>query len=899
MLVKPHIHHDKHRRTRCRVTRFLLCICVLIVALGESLQARPAERYYQPPKPFDYLSTSATATPVYETRLHSVGQVWMALTNYGLIGTENGNRVADKDKDLLAIKYSPSFEFPAGTRNDYMYAGGLWVGGVIANDTLVSLPIDGTSVPKSEWTSFDTVKESSSLRGTLYYSPSAYAEQQFFARYSDTLILPGVDEVEGRAHKPLHVEVSQHSYAWSDNFSRQFVIVENWIRNIGDRPIDKMAFGIFMDADVFNENTTQQVSGFLDDVSGFIDRAPNLLLPEQRDPMNIAWIADNDGDPIGGTFPIFSPRGMVGLRILQAPPVERVSFNWWLTGGGGSQNWGPVRQGARLPASGGGLGAPDGDRNRYYVLTNGEIDYGQLVAEIDHTGEGWRPPLRSTNCDVADGLDTRSVLSAGPACEPVMPGDSVPFVYALCAGDGLHTNPGQNFDCFNPQSFVNSLDTRDLVFSSTWASWIYDTPGLDTDGDGYRGEYHLADCDSFDIFGIGWNCDTVFYTGDLGPPPQPGQECVDYGGAPDRAGPASPPCPNAGEDFSVETRPGEIIVRWTGANTETTRDPLSKEYDFEGYRLYVGRLNAADQYSLIASWDIVDFVRYVYDPEPPGRWVQDGNPVTLEHLRTLYGDSFDPLRYATPSPYVCYRDTVYDENGIPEIRCSYFEPYENNRPNHYIEAGFETDNIIQRVGEGVYEGEEDTVVYGIYEARIPHLNPSIGLHVSLTAFDYGDAALGLGALESVPGACSQFAIPIYSADVVEDSGLNVSAYPNPYKSSFERPDGRRSTYFEEGFEAPEKQGRGLELDEQDRRIWFINLPRQALIRIYTLDGDLVRRIEHNWPPSENDQAFLSDYSSRVGWDLVTRNTQAVVSGIYIYRVDSPLGSQTGKIVIIK
>lgn len=877
----------------------LICASVVSLTFVTAVQARPAERWDRPPQPYYRPTLSAAAFPIYETRLHSVGQVWVALTNYGLVGTENGNRVAEKDRDLLSINYSPSFEFPAGTRNDYMYAGGLWIGGIVGTDTLVSLPINGTSSPVSEWNSYDTITELSSLRGTLYYSPGATAEQQFFARFSDTLILPGVDEIEGRPHKPLNIEVSQHSYAWSDNFSRQFVIVENWIKNIGPRAIDKMAFGIFMDADVFNGTTTQQIAGYLDDVSGFIDRAPNLQLPHHRDPMNMSWIADNDGDPVGNTFPIFSPRGMVGLRILQAPPVEDFSFNWWLTGGGGSQNWGPVRQGARLPATGGGLGAPDGDRNRYYVMTNGEVDYGQLVSETDHTEEGWRPPLRNTNCDVADGLDTRSVLSVGPACDPLMPGDSVPFVYAMCAGNGLHTQPGANFDCFNPQAFVNSLDVSNLVFASTWASWIFDTPGLDSDGDGYRGEYHLANCDSFDVFGIGWNCDTIYYTGDLGPPPMPGQECIEYGGAPDRAGPASPPCPMVGESFSVETRPGEIVVHWSGINTETVRDPLSKLYDFEGYRLYVGRLDAAEQYSLIASWDLVDFVRFVYDDEPPGRWVQDGNPVTLEHLKSLYGESFDPLRYTVPSPFVCYRDTIYNDEGIPEIRCSYFEPYENNRPNRYIEGGYETQNIIQRIDERVYEGETDTVTYGVYEARIPHLNPSIGLHVSLTAFDFGDAALGLGALESVPGACSQFAIPIYSADIVEDSGLNVSVYPNPYKSSFERADGRRTTYFEEGFEAPEKQGLGLEPDEQDRRIWFVNLPHQALIRIYTLDGDLVRRIEHNWPPSESGQAFLSDYSSRVGWDLVTRNTQAVVSGIYIYRVDSPLGSQTGKIVIIK
>jgi len=79
----------------------------------------------------------------------------------------------------------------------------------------------------------------------------------------------------------------------------------------------------------------------------------------------------------------------------------------------------------------------------------------------------------------------------------------------------------------------------------------------------------------------------------------------------------------------------------------------------------------------------------------------------------------------------------------------------------------------------------------------------------------------------------------------------------------------------------------------------VNLPSEATIRIYTLDGDLIRTIEHRWPRPSGSETYLSDYSSRAAWDLITRNTQAVTSGIYIYHIDSPFGSQAGKIVIVK
>jgi hypothetical protein len=37
----------------------------------------------------------------------------------------------------------------------------------------------------------------------------------------------------------------------------------------------------------------------------------------------------------------------------------------------------------------------------------------------------------------------------------------------------------------------------------------------------------------------------------------------------------------------------------------------------------------------------------------------------------------------------------------------------------------------------------------------------------------------------------------------------------------------------------------------------------------------------------------------VAWDLISQNTQSVASGIYLYSVESELGNQVGKFVIIK
>ncbi|GAB4314773.1 MAG: hypothetical protein Kow0074_01970 [Candidatus Zixiibacteriota bacterium] len=895
-----------------RLGQWCLLAAMIVAVIPCNAAARPLESGRPQGTPYDRSMKPATAFPIYEYRLHSVGQVWFTLTNFGLFGIgASSNPLPLKDRQPLGIDYSPGFHFPAGTRNEYMYAGSIWLGGIVGTDTLVSVQMLSNSTEIAEWNSYDTVTEVSTLRSSPYYDPDAKAPQQYFARLSDTLVLGNVDALDARQHRPLNVEISQRSYAWSDLFSRQFVIVEYWVRNFGTRPISKMTFGIFMDADVYNDEVTAGFDGAQDDISGFLLDAPSLLVEDVNDYVNIAWVADNDGDPIAGSFPRLSPRGVVGVRIIHSPPVEDLSFNWWLLAAANSLNWGPSRIGSRTPAIGGGQGGPEGDRNTYYVMTNGERDYGQMFTAVDQTEAGWRPAPRSGACDIANGLDTRQVISVGPTIDPLMPGDSVPFVIAMVGGANFHTNPRLQFDCDEPQKTLASLSFDDLVFSATWASWIYDAPGYDSDGDGYRGEYHLVNCDSSSD-GIQYGCDTLYYTGDLGPPPGPGHPRSvgppnTGGGAPDFAGPEPPPCP----PVEIETRPTEIIVRWSGRESETTPDPLTRKPDFEQYRLYIARTNTEAQYSLLASWDRIDYNIYAYDTIS-NSFVRDGFPLTPAEIEARFGVGFDPDDYplpeTTPNLIDCYQDSVFDEAGtFVGTRCVYFAPEGFNQENEYTdEYGNRVTNLIQKLGDSTTVNDDgDTLTFGFYEARLTNLNPSIGQYVSVTSWDYGNPAQRLAPAESGggPGAlgCVEYAIPIYNSGVVADSGLQVSVFPNPYKIRFDGPDGRKTSYFEQGFEAPQKFGTASGIDEQDRRIWFINLPDTATITIYTLDGDLVRTIRHVNPAyrAEGSDPNLSDYSSRTAWDLVTRNAQAAVSGIYIWRVESRLGTQVGKLVIIK
>jgi hypothetical protein len=63
-------------------------------------------------------------------------------------------------------------------------------------------------------------------------------------------------------------------------------------------------------------------------------------------------------------------------------------------------------------------------------------------------------------------------------------------------------------------------------------------------------------------------------------------------------------------------------------------------------------------------------------------------------------------------------------------------------------------------------------------------------------------------------------------------------------------------------------------------VHFVNLPREALIRIYTVAGDLVAELRHN--------DAVHDFER---WNLKNQNQQDVASGIYMYRVESTVGGQ--------
>ncbi len=101
---------------------------------------------------------------------------------------------------------------------------------------------------------------------------------------------------------------------------------------------------------------------------------------------------------------------------------------------------------------------------------------------------------------------------------------------------------------------------------------------------------------------------------------------------------------------------------------------------------------------------------------------------------------------------------------------------------------------------------------------------------------------------------------------------NIAVVPNPYvgAASWEK--------------FSNEVGRG------ERKIYFIHLPHECTIRIYTISGKLVDVIEHNSTIADGQES----------WDLVSRDAMDIAYGVYVFHVDAPgIGEKIGRFAIVK
>jgi hypothetical protein len=88
------------------------------------------------------------------------------------------------------------------------------------------------------------------------------------------------------------------------------------------------------------------------------------------------------------------------------------------------------------------------------------------------------------------------------------------------------------------------------------------------------------------------------------------------------------------------------------------------------------------------------------------------------------------------------------------------------------------------------------------------------------------------------------------------------------------------------------------------------LPAVCEITIYTLAGDIVKRIQHTSASNGSDirwfETFASDGKQKLAggeqpWDLISDSDQAIATGMYLFTVKDQDNEEikTGKFLIIK
>jgi len=104
-------------------------------------------------------------------------------------------------------------------------------------------------------------------------------------------------------------------------------------------------------------------------------------------------------------------------------------------------------------------------------------------------GAGFKTRAASMLRPLREDVRIVPILTVGD--ELVPPDSTVPLTLAVVGGRDFHSDPN-NFasywDPLNNEAWLERLSQENFAQNAIWAGWVYDSPGFDTDGDGYRGK---------------------------------------------------------------------------------------------------------------------------------------------------------------------------------------------------------------------------------------------------------------------------------------------------------------------------------------------------------------------------------------------------------------------------
>jgi hypothetical protein len=209
--------------------------------------------------------------------------------------------------------------------------------------------------------------------------------------------------------------------------------------------------------------------------------------------------------------------------------------------------------------------------------------------------------------------------------------------------------------------------------------------------------------------------------------------------------------------------------------------------------------------------------------------------------------------------------------------------FDSAHNNYFNNTGF---GFIKLENYKTFSG--DTNKYW-YKFEFPDQLNGFQYIYTVTSYDKGDSLENVPSLES--SLLSNTKRIVVGSTPKDNSNADIGVYPNPYYGS---------AYWD---------GSGAK-KELLRKIYFSNLPSKCEISIWTLSGDLVQTILHDastyngtdieWFKSFSDPSVKFSGGEHA-WDLISKNNQAIASGLYLFTVkDSNSGViKKGKFLIIK
>jgi len=359
-----------------------------------------------------------------------------------------------------------------------------------------------------------------------------------------------------------------------------------------------------------------------------------------------------------------------------------------------------------------------------------------------------------------------------------------------------------------------------------------------------------------------------------------------------------------------------ITLAWDNLS-EVTQDPKSQWFDFRGYKVWkvsdwlrpVGSAGPSE-----ADWTLLGEFRQF-------RYELSGVPITTNRY-------FDPdSNLVCPKVFIPnYRDTVTGIVGPRTVPvCLDIGDLWDHQSGQIIKP----DTTLEATGPGqpgcikdstgrcivvngctVHRGpcetpsnREDRLRYpvGTYRYVDREVKNGFSYFYAVTAFD---STTTLGRTTELGGRRSAVEAEGVVPQTSVGTGKKVWVVPNPYRGYARIAD--RPSAWDLTPNASDPTGTHID---------FLGLPTgKWTIRVYTVSGDLVAQIRSEDAVNESVRPAISDgvtslpgynrqqdnsSDGQARWNLISRNGQDIVSGIYLFTVESNEGTQRGRFVVIR